>query len=432
MNGYNQKKQTEQRWKVRYTVLLLLWVCWMLSFLDRMVITIALPFIGKDFNIGAAAQGLIISAFFIGYAIFQIPGGILADKFGFRRVMSFAIGWWSLFTMLTGVIFSFPLMSACRFLFGLGEAPLPGSSYKGIATYFPSKERGTATSIQSTVNTLGPAVATIAAAAIISSFGWRPVFICIGIPGLFIGFLIWFIIKDNPSDHPKITKAELEELKEDEEFGQGQQKQNISFKEVLRKPILWQTTLIWFFFDITFWGFTSWLPSYLINVRGFSLMSTGIFSALPYLIGTVTMVFGGYLSDRFQGNRKWIFIPNVLIGAVVLYLMFQAPTNTMVITYQCIAAFFMFMAQGSFWGLVVDSLPSKIMATSSSVVNCGGSIAGFMSPFIMGLLIEASGGNYRTAFIFIAIALIISAAIALTVRSKSNNNKRNTAETIEA
>ncbi|MFC7393375.1 MFS transporter [Scopulibacillus cellulosilyticus] len=430
MNDRGQRQQSKRRWKVRYTVLLLLWFCWMFSFLDRMVITVALPFIGKDFNVGATGQGLIISIFFAGYAIFQIPGGMLADKFGFRRVISLALGWWSIFTMLTGVIFSYPLMLISRFLFGLGEAPLPGSSYKGIATYFPSKKRGTAAGIQSTVNTLGPAVATIAAAAIISSFGWRPVFISIGIPGLIVALLIWLKTKDNPADHPNMTKEDLRELEEDEDLSKEEVQTKVGFKEVLKKPILWQATLIWFFFDITFWGFTSWLPSYLINVRGFSLMSTGLFSALPFLIGTVTMILGGYLSDRAQGNRKWIFIPNAIIGAGVLYLMFQASSNTMVITYQCIAVFFMFMAQGSFWGLVVDSLPSKVMATGSSIVNFGGSIAGFISPIVMGALIEASGGSYGSSFIFIAIALVISAIIAMTIHTKSE--QENTSEVLKA
>ncbi|MBR8644427.1 MFS transporter [[Brevibacterium] frigoritolerans] len=95
----------KSKWKVRYTVLFVLWLCWLFSFLDRMVITIALPYIGEDLNLTATAQGLLLSIFFAGYALFQIPGGMLSDKFGFRRVMSIAIVWWSIFTSLTGFIF---------------------------------------------------------------------------------------------------------------------------------------------------------------------------------------------------------------------------------------------------------------------------------------------------------------------------------------
>jgi sugar phosphate permease len=416
MNHQSQAKP--KKWKVRYSVLLVLWLCWLFSFLDRMVITIALPFIGEEFNLNATAQGLLLSIFFAGYALFQIPGGMLSDKFGFRRVMSIAITWWSIFTSLTGFIFSFPLLLVARFVFGLGEACLPGASYKGIAMYFPSKQRGTATGIQSTVNTLGPALAAIVAAAIIGLFGWRVVFIVMGIPGLFLGIYIWLKLKDNPKDHPKMTKEELAELDEDlDGYSAAKKKSDVSFKQLLTKPILWQMSLIWFFFDITFWGFTSWLPSYLINEKGLSLMDTGIYSALPYLVGTVGVVLGGYLSDKVKGNRKWVFIPNALAGGLALFLMFQASSLTMVIVYQCLAAFFMFMAQGGFWGLVVDTLPAKIMASGSATVNCFGSIAGFISPFLMGYMIETSG-SFNTSFIMMIAALVIAAVTALTIGGK--------------
>lgn len=424
MNDQTQVKP-KKKWKVRYSVLLVLWLCWLFSFLDRMVITIALPFIGEDFNLKATSQGLLLSIFFAGYALFQIPGGMLSDKFGFRRVMSIAIVWWSVFTSLTGFIFTFPLLLIVRFVFGLGEACLPGASYKGIAMYFPSTKRGTATGIQSTVNTLGPALAALAAAAIIGLFGWRAVFIVMGIPGLCVGIYIWFKLKDNPKDHPKMTREELAELDEDlDENSPAKKKSEVSFKQLLTKPILWQMALIWFFFDITFWGFTSWLPSYLIKEKGLSLMNTGIYSALPYLVGTVAIVLGGYLSDRVKGNRKWVFIPNALAGGLALFLMFQSSSLTMVIVYQCLAAFFMFLAQGGFWGLVVDTFPAKIMASGSATVNCFGSIAGFISPFLMGYLIESSG-SFNTSFIMMITALVIAAGTALTIGGNSKEEPIN-------
>jgi sugar phosphate permease len=253
-----------------------------------------------------------------------------------------------------------------------------------------------------------------------------------GIPGIILGLYIWFKFKDNPKDHPKMTKEELAELEEDidTEKSKEEKKTGVSFKELLRKPILWQMALIWFFFDITFWGFTSWLPSYLINVRGLSLMNTGIFSALPYLVGTVSIVLGGYLSDKVKGKRKWVFIPNAVIGGLALLLMLQASSTAMVITYQCVAAFFMFLAQGAFWGLVVDTLPAKIMAAGSSTVNCFGSIAGFIAPFLMGYMIESSGGSYDSSFILMIAAIIVAAIIALTIGNDTEKEDSLNSETI--
>ena len=122
------------KWKLRYSILAILWMGWLFSFLDRMVMSVALPFIGRDLHISATMQGGILSAFFAGYALFQIPGGMLADKFGSRKVMAAAIAWWSIFTSLTGLMASYPVMLLCRCVFGVGEACFPGASWKTIAS----------------------------------------------------------------------------------------------------------------------------------------------------------------------------------------------------------------------------------------------------------------------------------------------------------
>lgn len=406
------------RWKARYTVLSILWIGWLFSFLDRMVVSVALPFIGREFQLNAASQGMILSIFFAGYAIFQIPGGMLADKFGPRRIMAFAIVWWSVFTSLTGMVLSYPLILICRFVFGLGEGCFPGSSYKTIAMYFPPKERATATAIQGSVNALGPAIASLVAAGIIATFGWHVVFISLGIPGLVIGLAIWFYIKDNPAEHPHITPEELAELNlvTPDVSNSDASHQKITFKGFLQKPILWQMLLIWFLFDITFWGFISWLPSYLMEVRGFSILKTGIYGSLPFFIGTVGMLIGGYLSDYFKGNRKWLFIPSALLSSFFIYMTFSVVSPNMAIVYQSVAALFMFLAYAAFWGLVVDSIPADIMGAGSGMVNLGGQIAGFISPFAMGYLIDLNKGSFDMAFSFLAIAAIGSAIVAFVVK----------------
>lgn len=415
----SELKQGGFRWKVRHTILSIIWAGWLFSFLDRMVISIALPFIGKDLNIDATMQGGILSAFFAGYALFQIPGGMLADKFGPRKIMSVAIAWFSVFTTLTGFVSSYAIMLFCRCIFGVGEGCFPGASWKMIATYFPPKERATATAIQSSVNTLGPAVASLVAAGIIASYGWRHVFIYLGFPGLLIAVLMWYYFRDNPADHPKMSKEELQELNSEQVNGQADASQpTMTFKTFLTKPILWQMVLIWFLFDITFWGFVSWLPSYLMKVRGFSLLKTGITGSIPFFVGTVGMLVGGYLSDRMKGQRKWMFIPNALIAGFFLYMTYTVASADLVIVYQSISAFFMFLAMSAFWGLVMDTIPPHIMGASSGTVNFGGQAAGFISPFVMGYLIDINRGSFDEAFIFLIAAIVASAVVALTVQQE--------------
>jgi len=417
MNTPSASPKKYFQWRVRYSVLSILWVSWLFSFLDRMVISVSLPFIGADFQLDAASQGIILSAFFGGYALFQIPGGMLADRFGSRRVMAFAIAWWSVFTSLTGMALSYPVLLVCRFVFGVGEGCFPGASWKTIATYFPSKERATATAIQSSVNTLGPAVASLVAAGVIAAFGWRAVFIGLGIPGIAVTLLILFYIKDNPLHHPGMTTEELNELNIDAQ--EASVKNKIQFKQFLQTKILWQMVFIWFLFDITFWGFVSWLPSYLMKIRGFSVIKTGILGSLPFFIGTIGMLAGGYLSDKFKGYRKWLFIPNTLVAAGSLYLTYSVTSADWAVVFQCVSALFMFLAFAAFWGLVIDAIPPEIMGASSGTVNFGGQLAGFVSPILMGYLIDVNEGSFDMAFMLLIIAAVGSALVALTVGTKT-------------
>ncbi|WP_311747453.1 MFS transporter [Proteus columbae] len=410
--------QQKKTWKARYTVLSLIWLAWLLSFLDRMVMSVSLPFIGRDLNLDTTQQGLIISAFFVGYAAFQIPGGFLADRFGARKIMAIGIAWWSVFTSLTGMVFTLPLMLAVRFLFGIGEGCFPSASWKMISTYFPSKERGRATAIQSTVNTLGPALAVIVAASIIGAFGWHMVFIVLGIPGLLIATGIYFFTRDNPKDHPSITQQDLDELAADGTLT-DKPVEAVPFKDVLKMPVLWQMAAIWFLFDITFWGFSTWLPSYLITVREFSLAKTGVMAAIPFLFGAGGTLLGGYVSDKCKSQRKWLYMVTAVIAAGFLYMTYTVESADMAVVYQCISALFMFFAMAMFWGILMDTIPNKIMGRASGIVNFGGQMAGVVSAPVMGFLIKASGGSYDSAFMFMIIALVASAVVTFTVKMRN-------------
>lgn len=413
-SGYKQKK-----WKGRYTILLLLWSGWLLSFLDRMVMNVSLPFIGQDLGIDKTVQGSIISAFFVGYALFQIPGGYLSDKLGPRKVMAFAIVWWSMFTLFTGLIYVLPLMLLTRFLFGAGEGCFPASSWKTIATYFPAKERGRATAIQSSVNTLGPAISVIVAVAIIEWLGWRDVFIILSIPGFVLGLLIYKFIRNNPTENSLIDANELQEL----EVSNSQDNNNTavdnsssSLINVLKMPILWKLSLIWFLFDITFWGFTTWLPSYLLEARGLSLSKTGILAAIPFLFGALGTLVGGYFADKFEHKLKYVYGLTAFISGIFLFFMFQVDNLQMAIIFQCLSALFMFIAFAIFWGMLMHMIPPVIMGKASSIVNFGGQVAGVLSPFIIGFLIDNANGGYNHAFIFMVIALISSAILTFFIK----------------
>ena len=150
-------------------------------------------------------------------------------------------------------------------------------------------------------------------------------------------------------------------------------------------------------------------------------MKAGVTGAIPYLFGAVGTLAGGYLSDHVKGQRKWLYIPCASIAAGFLYLTYTVSSADMAVFYQCVSSFFMFLAMAAFWGLVMDAIPASIMGSSSSTVNFGGQVAGFISPFVMGYLIKISNGSFDTSFVFLIAAMIASAVVTLTVGKEARS-----------
>lgn len=183
-------------WKKRYNLIVVLFFVGLLLMFDRAVISTALPVMEKDLNLSAVSLGVIMGAFSLAYALMQIPGGLLADKFGSRVIGMISIIFWSIFTFLTGTVSSLAALVGIRFAFGLGEGSFVPAQYKALAVWFPKKERGRATSITNISMMVGGAITAIIAAALIGRFGWRAVFFSLFIPGILLAALFWFVIKD--------------------------------------------------------------------------------------------------------------------------------------------------------------------------------------------------------------------------------------------
>lgn len=399
--------------KVRNTVLAVLFICWTFSYLDRMVMTVAIPYIADDFNMSPLEVGVVISAFFVGYALLQIPGGMLADRFGSRKVMIAGVSWWTIFAVLTGYMRSLNPMIAMRVLFGIGEGVYPAASWKTIATWFPIKERSTANGFMMSSNFLGPALAPLFVVGIMNTLGWRAVFYFLAIPGIIMVVLLWKYVTDTPDTHPRISKEELAEIKAGQQVDESIK--GISFKELLRRPIAWQLFTLWFFFDFSFWGFLSWTPSYLVKERGFAMLEMGITSSLPFFAGTLGLILGGWLSDKAFANRRALFACCLcLLSAIGIYASYRASADSVVIVL-VLTGLIMGGAFGAIWGIPMTLLPKEIMGTASGFMNMAGLSAGALAPIVMGYCIQVSG-DYHSSFIVISLALVSTGLLLLTVR----------------
>lgn len=388
----------------RHLILALLFLGWCLSYLDRLAMNLGIVYIAKDFNLSPSVMGIVLSSFFAGYALMQVPGGWLTDKFGSGKVVTVAILFWSLFTVLTGMAWSLMSMIMIRFLFGLGEGAYPAASSKAIATVFPKKERPGAQTIMMSSNSLGGVIAPLIATPLLVWIGWRSLFWVIGILGIFVAWLLWYYLKP----------ANLQVDSSEEEVAE-----KASFKDVIRIPITWKLAIMWFGMSTVIWGLISWMPPYLVGARGLDFMSMGMLTSIPAIAGAIAIVIGGQLIQSYwNGKEKSVAIINSFLVIVCLYLLYNAPSVTFVITFLTLCYVF--------HGLVfatIFSLPHKVISKTNigsaiGVINLGGMIGAFLAPMVMGYLIEIFNGSYTPAFIYLIVCAVLSITAAAVINSK--------------
>jgi sugar phosphate permease len=294
-------------------------------------------------------------------------------------------------------------------LFGLGEGIHPPAALKALSAWFGSSERARANGVVMSSNTLGPMFAPILFATVMAAFGWRSAFYLVSIPGFLVAIAVFWYLRDHPAEHPSMTEKELAEIGTED-----QSQQKIPFRELLKYPALWQLFFIYMAWDLTWWGFQAWLPSYLLKVRGFTLIRTGFTAALPFAAGFVGLLVSAYISDR-MGRRKPVLIAVLLGNAIFMVLTATATSATMAVIFLTATGFFLPAIQGPFWSLPMDLLPSRVMGYSSGFINTGGQIAGIGAPIVIGALIQLTG-HYEAGFLFMAAAAGISALLVAILR----------------
>lgn len=411
--------------KAKYRVALVIMICYLVAWLDRMCISMAIPFMMKDLNFSATAAGSIMGAFFLTYSLFQMPGGIMSDKIGPRKVISGALVWWSAFTAITGMVSSLTHILLVRFLFGIGEGVFPAPVWKTIGNWFNKKERATANSVILSTVALGPAITPIIMAPIIANYGWRAAFYILGAAGLVCSFLAWRYLADSPRQSSVITPQELQEHERErasEEAAGDAKLAKASLGQLMASPIIWVLFAVWLTLTIAMYGYMTWLPAYLMKVRGLSLMSAGVAASVPFFFAAVGTGISGWIMDKFfKNNGKILIIISELLGAFFLYQFFNVADNTAAQIYQCLAAFFLWMALGSFWSVAVLAIPEHLMGSGSGFVNTGGQFGGFIAPIAIGYMIDYFGGNYASGFNVLIGSTIISAIlVALFLKNRKS------------
>ena len=394
-----KKYQSENK----YVVFFFLYIGFCISYIDRSAIGLALPSISKDFALAPTQMGVVISAFFIGYSIMQIPGGWLADHFGSKTVICIALTLWSIFTFTTGHASTLAGLLFLRFVFGLCEGPYAGSCYRAIAEYFPRELRPAFTTGILSSNYIGSAIAPIIIVPLILWFGWRGMFQALGCIGLVYVFFYAFFVK-------QVKPAE------EEKAGAKKGSKKEYFLKLLHFSIIWKLVVCAFCISCINKGLDAWMPTYLIAERGINLKAVGYVTPIPFMASFLsTAVCGWIMNKYFDRVEQYMIGICAVMTAVFLYLMYNAETLFWVVVFQCGVYFFKACILGSAVAIVLKIVTGNIAGSATMIVNMGGQVAGFISPVVMGYLVSVFNGSFNAVFYYLIGAASVCALSAFLI-----------------
>jgi len=406
--------------KGRWYILLLISVMYLITYLDRVNISTAAPEIIKEFGFDKVTMGVIFSAFLWSYALFQVPGGWLSDKFGARRVLAGVVTFWSLMTAATGLAAGATSFKIIRFLFGVGEAgAFPGAT-RAMQLWYPRSERGFVQGITHSASRAGAALAPPIVLAIMLNFGWRAAFFICGAIGLLWSIWWAFSYRNLPEDHGMVNRSELQHIRGVDASGainppQINKQMQVPWGRLLRSGNMWAVMCAYFTYVYCLWIFLSWLTTYLIEVRHFTLLKGGLLASLPLWAGVIGDTAGGLATDyllRRTGSakiaRRTVAITGLLGCAV--FITPAALTEDAMTAVACltISMFFLECTIGPSWAVPMDT-GGKYSGTVSGMMNMAGNFGGAISPIVFGIL--AQNGNWAAPFIVAAALLVAGSAI---------------------
>jgi ACS family hexuronate transporter-like MFS transporter len=380
-----------------------LFLAWAVGYVDRIVMSTAIIPISKEFALNASQAGLVFSAFYFSYAVMQLLGGWLSDRYGSRIVVVSCVVAWSVFTGLTGLAWSFASLLAIRFMFGVGEGFFSPASSVTVAETFPKEERARAKSFLVSTVFLGNAAGSAGVAVAVVYLGWRSAFHILSAMGLVVALLLWLALRGGmASQRGKIAARPKNQL-----------------KELLRRPDALKVTLIWFGTSNVYIGMVSWMPSYLLKVYHIDLLHIGIASTIPYLIAFLGTNVVGWLLDRHGKEREKLFMMGGALGsALFLALMISTTSIALLVVFWTLCLLSFNFVYATVFAIPLRHFPEHLIGSATGLMNFGGQIAGLLAPFVMGTLIVVFHGSYMVALSFLVASALFAFLVAITWRAQ--------------
>ncbi|MCO0812432.1 MFS transporter [Enterobacter hormaechei] len=377
----------------------------MINYIDRAALSILAPYITTDLNVNKAELGLIFSSFAIGYAVFCFVGGWLADKYGPRRIFAGAMGLWSLFAGLTCAAFNFTSLFIIRVIFGAAEGPMGSVTNKTIVKWFPARERARAVGVSFSGNPMGGAVSAPIVAASALAFGWRMTFVGMMLIG-FVWVVVW-LIATKGSEAPK---EEADARTVADTAGNDQPDEKLSY--YLKQPIILFTALAFFAYSYILFFFMTWFPSYLLDARGLNMRDMSIANVLPWLLGFVGLISGGFISDyiyKLTNNllfsRKVIIVVGLIIAAICITASALVLNLYGAIALMSVGMFAMYVTTSCYWAIVQDTVKGNNVGAVSGFIHFLANLAGVFAPMLTGFIVQGTGQYYSAFYLVGALAI---------------------------
>jgi ACS family glucarate transporter-like MFS transporter len=379
---------------VRARVLGFAFLLAVVTYLDRVCISAAAPYIMEDLRLSVLQMSVVFSAFTLSYSLFEIPSGWLGDVKGPRRVLTRIVLWWSAFTMLTAAARGFASLVAIRFLFGAGEAGAFPNIARSFSRWFPARERGRANGVMFLGSRLGGMLSAPIALLIVARWGWRTSFVIFGLLGV-VWAAAWFAwYRDRPEEHRRVSREELAWIQQDGNAGDRHLPGvGTPWGALLRSRNLYAICAMYFAFGYGLYFYFTWLPTYLIKVLGFSLLGGGVFAALPFLLAGIADLVGGwltdYLSKRYglRTGRCHLGFGAFLTCAALVFsstLPIPAVAKALLLALALASAD---LALGACWAVPIDIAPEHA-GVITGCMNTLGNLGGLLGPLVVGIAVD--------------------------------------------
>lgn len=400
--------------RVTNVVLTMLCVMYFITYLDRVNVSTAASGFGQDFHLNKTQIGLVFSAFAYPYLVFQIIGGWVSDRFGARKTLIVCGVLWAFSTILTGMAAGLLSLLAARLLLGFGEGATFPAASRAMSRWVPRGRRGFAQGVTHACARIGNAAAPAVIVYIMATHGWRASFYVCGAVSFVWVALWWCSFVEDPHEHPRITRSELDSLppRQDQEM-------HVPWRRLFRRMV--PVTMVYFCYGWTLWLWLSWIPQYFLHNYSLNLMQSAFSASAVFLAGVVGDTLGGAVTDAIYSRtgslklaRSWMVGLCMLLAILSLIPLFM--THDLYVSMVCLACGFFFseMTIGPMWAIPLDIAP-EYSGTASGMMNTGSALAAIISPVVSGYLIDRLG-NWNLPFIGSIVLMAVGSVLALRMQ----------------